>query len=358
MKGETNMKRFSRLLILLTIVLASTIFMATGLYAASKFYQVTNLVSDSGAIPANHNDPNLINSWGIAFGSTGFACVADNGTGLATFYDGAGVLHGSAITGLGAPTGVIFNDTPDFVVAGDLDTGPATFLFATENGTIFGWFPGVSSGNAAVLAVTTPGAVYKGLSQTFDGTGHFLLAADFSGAKIDVFNATFGPAALAGSFADPKIPAGYAPFGIQNINGDIYVTYAKQDAAKHDDVKGRGHGFVSVFDAKGNLVDRVVTRGQLNSPWGLAVSPASFGRFGNDLLVGNFGDGKINAYDLGTGNFRGTLSLSNGHPIVLDGLWGIRFGNGLENQPTNALFFASGPGSEAHGLYGMIEVAP
>jgi len=358
MKGGTNMKRLNRHLILLAVGLASIIFMATGLYAASKFYQVSNLVSDSAAITAAHNDTNLINSWGIAFDPNGFACVADNGTGLATFYNGAGVLQTPVITGLGAPTGVIFNDTADFVVTGDLDTGPATFLFATENGTILGWFPGVNATNTAIVAVTTPGAVYKGLSQTFDGNNHFLLAADFHGAKIDVFNATFGAAALTGSFVDPKIPAGYAPFGIQNINGDIYVTYAKQDAAKHDDVKGRGHGFVSVFDANGNFVDRVVTRGQLNSPWGLAVSPASFGRFGNHLLVGNFGDGKINAYDLETGNFRGSLSQSSGHPIVIDGLWGIRFGNGLQNQPTNALFFASGPGGEAHGLYGKIEAEP
>jgi uncharacterized protein (TIGR03118 family) len=356
MKGETNMKRFNRLFILLAVVLASTTFMATGLYAARNFYQVTNLVSDSSAIPAARNDASLINPWGIAFSTNGFACVAENGTGFATFYNGAGVPQGSTITGLGAPTGVIFNDTADFDITGDLDSGPATFLFATENGTIFGWAPGISSGNAAVLAVNTPGAVYKGISQTFNGTNHFLLAADFSGAKIDVFNTTFGPAVLPGSFVDPNIPAGYAPFGIQNINGDIYVTYALQDSAKHDDVKGRGHGFVSVFDANGNFVARVVTRGKLNSPWGVAVSPASFGEFGNHLLVGNFGDGKINAYDLRTGRFKGSLEQSNGTPIVIDGLWGIRFGNGLHNQPTNALFFASGPGDEAHGLFGMIEV--
>ncbi|MGZ3514142.1 MAG: TIGR03118 family protein [Syntrophales bacterium] len=352
------MKRFNRLLILLAVGLASIIFMATGLYAASKLYQVTNLVSDNNAIPAAHNDPNLINSWGIAFHPNGFVCVADNGSGLATFYDGAGVLQNPVIVGLGAPTGVIFNDTADFVVTGNLDSAPATFLFATENGTILGWSAGVSSTNTAIVAVTTPGAVYKGLSQTFDGSNHFLLAADFNGDKIDVFNATFGPAALTGSFVDPKIPAGYAPFGIQNINGDIYVTYALQDAAKHDDVKGRGHGFVSVFDANGNFVKRLITHGQLNSPWGVALSPASFGRFGSHLLVGNFGDGKINAYDPETGNFRGSLSESNGHPIVIEGLWGIRFGNGLENQPTNALFFASGPGGEAHGLYGKIEAQP
>jgi len=356
MKGETNMKRFNRLLIVLAVVLASTIFMATGLYAARNFYQVTNLVSDGGGIAAAHNNANLINSWGIAFGTTGFACVADNGTGVAQFYDGTGAVQGSTITGLGAPTGVIFNDTNNFVIAGDLDSGPATFLFATENGTIFGWAPGISTGDAAVLAITTPGAVYKGLSQTFDGTSHFLLAADFSGAKIDVFNATFGPAALAGSFVDPNIPAGYAPFGIQNINGDIYVTYAQQDGAKHDDVPGRGHGFVSVFDAQGNFVKRVVTRGKLNSPWGVAVSPASFGELGNHLLVGNFGDGKINAYDLDTGRFKGSLEQSNGKPIVIDGLWGTRFGNGLQSQPSNVLFFASGPGGEAHGLFGRIEV--
>jgi uncharacterized protein (TIGR03118 family) len=171
-----------------------------------------------------------------------------------------------------------------------------------------------------------------------------------------VFDSSFKPVTLAaGAFTDPQLPAGFAPFNVQEINGDIYVAYAKQDAEKHDDVAGAGLGFINVFDPNGRLLRRVVSGDKLNAPWGIALAPAGFGKFGNRLLVGNFGDGAIHAFDLESGEFAGTLQGPNGNPIQIPGLWGLRFGNGFLNQPVNTLFFTAGPGEEAHGLYGRID---
>lgn len=358
------MTRFGRPFTFLAVVFTFLVF-AAPIGAAAPSYEQIDLVSD-GSITAAHIDTNLVNSWGIAFDADGFACVADNHTGVATFYDGNGVVQATVITipppggvmGTSAPTGVVFNPTPGFVVSNDGTSGPAKFIFATEDGTISGWNSTVNATNAILKVDNSQSAIYKGLAIDSNGTGYFIYAADFHGAKIDVFDSSFAPVTLAGSFVDPKIPAGYAPFGIQNINGDIYVTYAKQGVGKVDDVPGKGHGFVSVFDANGNFIRRVATRGQLNSPWGVAVAPASFGRFADHLLIGNFGDGVINAFDLASGNFQGHLRESNGKGLVIDGLWGIHFGNGVHNQPRNTLFFASGPADEAHGLYGKITPAP
>ncbi|XXF80603.1 TIGR03118 family protein [Myxococcaceae bacterium GXIMD 01537] len=327
-------------------------------------YAQRNLVSD-GTIEAEHTDPNLVNSWGIAFNPFGVMWVADNGTGVSTLYDGNGVPQSLVVTipappgdaGKGAPTGIVFNGSDGFVVSKGMATGPSRFLFATEQGTIAGWSPGVDLTNA-ILAVNNSGtdAIYKGLALAGTGTGLFLYATDFHNGKVDVFDSKFAPARLAGSFEDPTIPRGYAPFGIQNIGGSIYVTYAKQDADREDDVTGRGFGFVNVFDPEGRLIRRVVSRGKLNAPWGLALAPASFGKFSNNLLVGNFGDGTINAYDLETGAFEGTLHRPDGSTLRIDGLWGLSFGNGVSQQPTDTLFFASGPDDEEHGLYGRLDV--
>ena len=191
-----------------------------------------------------------------------------------------------------------------------------------------------------------------------NGTGNFLYATDFHNNRIDVFDKEFKPATLPGSFDDPSIPDGFAPFGIRNINGDRYVTYAKQDEEKEDDVAGEGLGFVNIFDANGQLIRRFASAGKLNAPWGLALAPADFGKFSNRLLIANFGDGTINAHDLATGTFLGRLKQPDGRRLMIDGLWGISFGNGIQNQPTNVLFFAAGPGDEAHGLYGRIEPLP
>jgi uncharacterized protein (TIGR03118 family) len=342
------------------MVLSPTI----GPLAADNSYVATNLVSD--VLSASHTDPNLVNAWGIAFNPNGFVWIADNGTGKSTLYDGLGNAASLIVTipppaggTSAAPTGIVFNSSADFAVSNGTVSGASAFIFATEDGTISGWSPTVDSTHA-ILAVdnSAAGAVYKGLALAGDGTGHFLYATDFHNRKIDVFDATFKPAALSGSFADPHIPAGYAPFGIRNINGTLYVTYAKQDADKLDDVKGKGHGFVDVFDANGNLIDRFATRGSLNSPWGLAVAPADFGKFSNRLLIGNFGDGKINAFDLATGESLGALKRKSGKTLVVDGLWGLDFGNGVKDFPTDVLFFTAGPNGEANGLFGKIDVAP
>jgi uncharacterized protein (TIGR03118 family) len=263
----------------------------------------------------------------------------------------------------GAPTGQVFNtDTSGFFVhdaAGH--SARALFIFDSENGGIDGWNPGVGgpppagcTSETQVAVNNGANAVYKGLAIATASDGHtYLYATNFRSGRVEVYNDTFTPVALPGGFfVDPKIPVGYAPFNVQELAGQLYVTYAKQDAFLHDDVAGQGNGFVDVFTNDGAFVKRLVTHGQLNSPWGLALAPASFGQFGGALLVGNFGDGSINAYDINTGARLGQLRSSNG-PIVIDGLWGLMFGNG--NAAKNGeLLFSAGPDGESHGLLGKI----
>ena len=345
--------------------LALTLVMAPVAHAAGNFYDQHNLVSD-GFISADHTDPNLVNAWGLVFNPTGPAWVANNGTGTSTLYDGDGnavplvvKIPGPAGSATGSPTGIVFNGSEAFVVSSGNLNGPSRFIFATEDGTIAAWAPNVNATNAiTVIDNSSNNAVYKGLALSAGGNGNLLYATDFHNAKIDVFDSTFKPVSVSGKFSDPTIPQGFAPFGIQAINGDIYVTYAKQNDAKHDDVKGKGFGFVNVFDPNGNLLRRVASEGALNSPWGLTVAPAGFGKLGGRLLVGNFGDGRINAYDLATGQFVGRLRGKDHTPLVIDGLWSLQFGNGFAAQPVDTLFFTSGPGDEQHGLYGRLAVIP
>ncbi|QRN98787.1 TIGR03118 family protein [Archangium violaceum] len=327
-------------------------------------YAQRNLVSD-GAVPAEHVDPNLVNPWGIAFNPFGAVWVSDNATGLSTLYDGNGVPQSLVVsiptppgdTGPGNPTGIVFNGSDQFVVSSGGRSGPSRFIFASENGSISGWSPAVDLTHAILVVDNSrSGAVYKGLALAGTGTGLFLYATDFRNGKIDVFNSAFAPVTLPGAFADPSIPRGFAPFGIQNINGSLYVTYAKQDEDKEDDVAGRGLGFINVFDANGRLIKRLTSRGKLNAPWGLALAPASFGKFANRLLVGNFGDGLINVYDPVTGHWEGRLERPDGSHVRIDGLWGLSFGNGVLNQPTDTLFFTAGPEDEEHGLYGRLDL--
>jgi uncharacterized protein (TIGR03118 family) len=356
------MKKFTGNLFVLALVLGMILMPALGLPASNNVYETHNLVSD-GSIPADHTDVNLVNPWGIAFNPNGFVWIADNGTGVSTFYDSSGVPQSLVVTlpassaGPASPTGIVHNGSSGFVVQKGRLSAPSIFIFASENGTIAGWSPTVDPANAILAVDNSPsGAIYKGLTIATNDTGDFLFAADFHNAKIDVFDSNFQPAVLAGSFSDPYIPAGFAPFNIQNLEGELYVTYAKQDAAKEDDVPGLGRGFVNVFDANGNLIKRVASRGFLNAPWGLAIAPADFGYFSNHLLVGNFGNGTINAYALGgTDLFVGRLRGSDGRLLKIDGLWGLSFANGAMNQPANALFFTAGPNAEANGLYGTIE---
>lgn len=331
-------------------------------------YTQTNLVSDTQGV-APITDPNLKNPWGIASGSITPFWVADNQTGVATLYNGSGTPQSLVVTippptgGMApsAPTGIVFNDNSQATAF--LVNGPGTralFIFATEDGTIAAW----NSGTNAVVKVDNSGsgAIYKGLAQANTAVGTStasrLYATNFSQGTVDVFDQNFAPVTLAsGAFTDRRIPSGYAPFGIANIGGNLVVTYALQDRDKEDDVAGRGHGFVDVYDPNGTLLKRIASRGTLNSPWGLAVAPAGFGRFSNDLLVGDFGDGRINAYRPVQGGYRfdGQLLASSRRPIAIDGLWGLKFGTNVGNP--NTLFFTAGPNDEQNGLFGTLTPA-
>lgn len=328
----------------------------------SQSFTSSVLVSD-GAVSAPHTDPNLKNGWGVAFNPKGFVWVADNGTSVATLYDGNGVPQSLVVSipngtsGTANPTGIVFNGTTDFTVTQGGKSGVGAFIFSGEGGTITAWAPAVAPTNAIVMFDDgSGGAVYKGLALASNGTANFLYATDFHNNRIDVFDTNFAKVAMPGKFQDATLPAGFAPFGIQAIGSKLFVTYAKQDAAAHDNVDGSGLGFVDVFDTSGNLLQHFASAGPLNAPWGVAQAPGNFGRFSGDILVGNFGDGTINAFDPASGQSLGTINLSNGTTFVQPGLWGIAFGNGLDNQPTNTLFFAAGPNDEANGVYGRIDV--
>jgi uncharacterized protein (TIGR03118 family) len=326
--------------------------------AEGAFHQ-TNLVSDLPGM-AQVTDPHLVNPWGISAGPATPMWVSDNNAGVTTLYNGAGTPLPIVVkipqpdgSDGGTPTGTVFNGSGDF--RGD------RFLFATEDGAIAGWNPAVNFGKALVRADRSAvglGAVYKGLAIANNGAGNHIYATNFRFGTIEVFDADYTLVSLSGSFTDKRIPAGFAPFNIQELGGRLYVTYAMQKPDKHDDQAGAGFGFVDVFDLNGNLLRRLVKHGALNSPWGLALAPDNFGPFSGALLVGNFGDGRINAYSPRSGRFIGTLRNEAGAPIHVDGLWGIRFGNGSNGggatAPTNTLYFAAGIGEEQHGLFGKI----
>ncbi len=337
----------------------------SGIASAQKYSQ-TNLVSDIPGLAAT-TDPNLVNSWGITFAPQSPAWIADNGTGLSTLYTGNGSIvplvvtiplpPGSTSTAA-APTGIVFNGGGAFDVTENNVSGSSLFIFATEDGTISGWSPGVDVFNA-ILAVDNSsggtGAVYKGLAIGTTANGSFIYANNFRSGSVEMYDSSF---TWMKNFTDPGLPPGYAPFGIQNINGKLYVTFAKQDEAKHDDVAGPGHGFLDVFDLNGNMLKRLVSHGELNSPWGLALAPANFGKFSGDLLVGNFGNGHINAFRIADGAARGHMLRPNGQTLVIDGLWGLKFGNDAAAGPSNTLLFTAGPNDEADGLFGTIQALP
>ncbi|MGF6818424.1 uncharacterized protein (TIGR03118 family) [Paraburkholderia atlantica] len=325
-------------------------------------FAATALVSD-GAVPAAHTDANLKNPWGVAFNPKGFAWVADNDTNVATLYDGNGVPQSLVVTipdgknGSASPTGIVFNGTQSFLVTENGKSGVAAFIFAGEGGTITAWAPAVGPTNAFVMYDDgAGGAVYKGLALAAMNNGNFLYATDFHNNKIDVFDTTFTKVSMPGAFTDPAMPAGFAPFGIQAIGSNLFVTYAMQDADKHDDVAGAGLGMVDVYDTAGNLKQRFATGGPLNAPWGIAQAPASFGAMSGAIIIGNFGDGIINAFNASSGQSMGPISGPNNSPIVEHGVWGIAFGNDLSNQPSSTLFFAAGPNDEADGVYGRIDL--
>lgn len=328
-------------------------------------FRQTNLVSNiSGA--AQLIDPNLKNAWGLALGPTTPLWVADNGTSVSTLYSigrGGGSVQQVPLTVTlppmdSAPTGQVFNPTSGFVVKTKAGSGPGLFIFSSEGGQIIAWNPAadpvMGGASTATVEYSSPiGAVYKGLALASTRFGTFLYATDFHNGRVQVFDSRFHPVHLPGSFRDRHLPRGYAPFGIRAINGLIYVTYAKQDADRHDDVAGPGHGFIDVFTASGFLVERLVSRGDLNSPWGLTVAPRGFGPFGGKLLVGNFGDGRIHAYSLFSGRPDGTLRGRHHQPITIDGLWALQFGTATTGG-TGTLLFSAGPNGEADGLLGAL----
>jgi uncharacterized protein (TIGR03118 family) len=326
--------------------------------AVAHGFRQINLVSD---IPgkAQVTDPNLVNPWGLAAGPTTPLWVADNGPGVATLY--AGAVHGSPVSQVplvvtvpgGAPTGQVFNPTNGFKLRVGDTRVPAKFIFDSEAGTITAWTLTNPIQTSAHTRLTVPGAVFKGLALSFFDHQPALYATDFVNNEVVVVDSQFHRIATPGLFQDDMLPAHYAPFGIQAIGGKIVVTYAKQQAGSTDEQHGPGLGMVDVYSRDGALLSRLVSHGRLNAPWGLVRAPAGFGRFGGALLVGNFGDGRINAYDSSTGQFLGLLHRPDGRQLAIPGLWGLRFGNGITGSPSD-LLFSAGIGDEAHGLLGEI----
>ncbi len=354
--------------------------------AQRNAYVVPPLVSNVAG-GATVQDTVLRNAWGVAFSPAGSPFwVNDNGTGCSTLYSGAGTklalqvsipLPGNVVPAASChpvdpnnppnpapatPTGIVWNPSTAFLVPGT--KLPAVFIFATEDGTVSAWAGGLNPADNAVIAVdnsSSPaagnGAVYKGLVFGLSAKGGFLYASNFRAGTIDVFGPTgsdglFTPATTDGGFADPNIPAGYAPFGIANIDGDLFVSYAKQDAEKHDDAAGPGRGFVDVFDTDGHLLRRFASRGPLNSPWGITRASFAFGRFSGKILIGNFGDGRIDAFE-DDGRFIDALHDAQGKPLVIDGLWTLTLGGGRGSSP-DTLYFTAGPNDETNGLFGNI----
>jgi uncharacterized protein (TIGR03118 family) len=330
---------------------AAAIFPAPAVIAGQTGFVQTNLASDVPGL-AKFTDPDLVNAWGMGASGGSPVWIGANGTGKSVLYDGGGVKQGLVVTipGDGSVTGLSFSN-----IAGSFNGD--LFLFANEDGTVSGW-RGALGTTAETLVAGSPANVYKGLAQAVISGNAYTYLANFRNASIDVLKGNSGALDLTGTFTDPTLPGGYAPFDIQNIGGILYVTYAVQDGAKHDDVAGAGHGIVDAFGVQGNFLGRVATNGALNSPWGLALAPAGFGNVGGDLLVGNFGDGTINAYNPISGVFIQTLQDSSGMPLSIDGLWGLRFGNGGTFGSPNTLYFTAGPNGETHGLFGELTPTP
>lgn len=344
------------------------IFLAAALVAAAGFavpadagavdFTQSNLVSDIPGV-APHTDADLVNPWGLAFNpDNGPFWVANNGTGAATLYDGLGAKQPLTVTlppaGNATPTGQVFNSSPNFAVSSGGRSGASRFIFVGEDGIISGWNPNVNA-TSAVTAASNNQAAYKGAAISHQGANSFLYAANFSGGAVDVFDRNFN---RIGSFTDPTVPNGFAPFNTQVLNGQVYVSYARQSADRREDVPGAGNGFVSVFTPDGQFVRRVASGGALNSPWGMAIAPENFGQFSNDLLVGNFGDGRINVFDPNTGAFLGQLRRPDGSTLEIDGLWALTVGNGALNALPNSLYFTAGIDDERHGLFGVIQATP
>jgi uncharacterized protein (TIGR03118 family) len=331
--------------------------LALALPAAATSFTVTNLVTDDQTLyPAQITDTNLKNAWGIAYSPTGPFWVASNEVGLSVVYQVDPLTNATTkvglevtIPGAGNVTGQVFNPR---AAAGDFNGD--VFLFVSEDGTISGW-RGALGTTAEVLEPASTDS-YKGAALAVIGNNAYLYSTNFSEGKIEVLKGNAGAPDLAGTFTDPAIPAGFAPFNVQNLGGTLYVTYALRDPVSGDDVAGPGNGFVDAFDLQGNFLARVASDGTLNSPWGLALAPSSFAEFAGDLLVGNFGDGRINVFDPNTDTFIGQLLGAGGIPLEIEGLWGLIPGNGGSAGSPQSIYFSAGPDDEEHGLFGVLAV--
>jgi uncharacterized protein (TIGR03118 family) len=334
---------------------------------ASNAYVVRNLASDVPDL-ADYTDPNLKGAWGISESSKSPFWISDAGSGLSTLYNSVGAVQGLVVTippskasGTmpGTPTGTVYNSTTGFAVT----TGnPAAFIFDTLDGTISGWNHTVNAAQAQVMVDNSAsGAVYTGLAIGTSGSNTYLYAANLNSRAIDVFDSNYKPVTLPNAFQDSNLPAGYAPFNIQNLAGNLYVAYALQNTGKNFVVPGAGNGYVDVYSPAGALMDRLIAGGHLNAPWGLAIAPTGFGDYANDLLVGNLGDGTINVFNPTTGAYMVTLNDVYGTTIVIPGLWALQPGNGGSGGDANAVYFTAGipgPDNGNHGLLGRLQAAP
>jgi uncharacterized protein (TIGR03118 family) len=348
------------------------------LLSVTPFVTQTNLTSDLPGVAA-HQNTNLVNAWGISYGPTTPFWISSNGKGVATLETADGTPQGLQVTlpptatpslavdpthTQSAPTGQVFNTDPTgFKVTDGTHTGSSLFMFVSEDGGIYGWNSSVGTtpppSHVAELKIdnSASGTVYKGMAiaKLPDGSTD-IYATDFHNGKIDVYNDTWGAATLTGNFQDHQIRKGFAPFNIQNVGGNLVVTYAKQNDVAHDDVAGPGNGFVDVFDANGNLLKHFHHSDALNSPWGVAMAPTAWGPLAGDYLVGQFGSGQIAIYKP-DGKFEGLLKGADGKPVTIDGLWALTFGGGAKNNgDVNTLFFTAGPQGESHGLFGSLTV--
>ena len=346
--------------------LCISILLTSSPLVASNAYLVRNLVSDIPEL-ADNTDPNLIGAWGISESATSPFWISDAGTGVSTLHNSSGDAIPLVVTipvskaggAKGSPTGTVWNGSAGFEVASGK---AAVFLFDTLDGTISGWNPQVDRQNAVVMVDNSAkGASYFGLAIGVSNGNTFLYAANFHAGTVEVYNSTFQPVALPNAFKDPMIPANYAPFNVQNLGGKLYVAYAQQNAGKNFAATGAGLGYVDVFDTAGNLLQHLIAGAQLNAPWGLAIAPAGFGDYAGDLLVGNFGDGTINAFNPASGAYVATLNDPLGTPVVVPNLWALQPGNGGSGGDVNAIYFTAGiPGPDGgnHGLFGRLQAAP
>lgn len=361
-KGDESNPVYRRMISAVIAIATVGMLLCLSTNASAQRFQQTNLVSDVPGM-ATTTDPNLVNPWGLARSATSPWWVADNGTGVSTLYNGAGGIVPLVVTipvppggtPPSSPTGIVFNGGSGFM--GD------RFIFVTEEGTIAGW----SSGTSAVVRWNGTPAIYKGLALAQINGANVLYAANFFEGTVDVFDSGYLPVVLAaGAFTDPLLPAGFAPFNVQAIDGVVWVAFAKQDADKEDEVAGPGLGYVDAFDSSGNLLMRLQNGPWMNAPWGVTRPPANF-RFpgnnfvigvSNELLVGQFGSGEIASFSLKNGKFIGLLPGADGAPLTIEGLWALAFGNGGSAGPTSTLFFTAGIDDENHGLFGTITPIP